>query len=80
MLDWVVERTIEPEILEFINNINHIWSIDWGLIITQLLLMVSFGLCCYFAVYALGEKAVAKMVGLVTVVCCIRLVVCSIAG
>ena len=76
----VIENTIRPEVIEAYEKTQGFFSIDWGGMITQVLLMGCLGFCCYLLINAIGERPIGQMVLLVTVVSCIRFIVISITG
>lgn len=79
-LRWLEDKTLTPEAQKAIENINGFFSIDWGGMISQLLLTIAFGYCVYFAVSAVGQKTIGQMVLLITFVSCVSLVVHTITG
>lgn len=76
--EGIMELTFEPEVLEFLDHLNGFFEIDWGSLITQVLLIGALGGCAYFAASAIFDQSIGKMIKLVTIVCCIQAVVTGV--
>jgi hypothetical protein len=70
-VNWLLEKTVKPEAMEFFQHINGLFQINWSFMLCQVLLIVSLGTCGYVAASAIDQKPIGNMIILVTVVCCL---------
>jgi len=70
-LNWVAEKTLKPEALDFFDKMNGLFQIQWADIMLTMVQVATFGICGMVLCRAMNMKEVGTMCAWVTVVDCI---------
>jgi hypothetical protein len=70
-LQWVAEKTLKPEALDFFDRMNGLFQIPWADMMLTMVQMITLGVCGLVLCQAMGMKEVGKMCVWVTVVDCV---------